>query len=214
MSNIGASTVGEEIVKGPASTALTVLENPRAMAFDSHEAKVEAFLRRVLPIVTESGPSPVQALVPWVCDVLQSKQSLEVYGQDIRAFTAHMERFGIGPLAVTADHLKLYKAGLRDAGLSGATIARKLSVLRGMYKQFAVKKLVSWEVAQDIAAVESPKVQKNTTPALTEAQAVRLLHAPDISTLRGLRDRALIHPLYLGLSRVRDDARQGRTPRI
>ncbi len=66
-----------------------------------------------------------------------------------------------------------------------------------MYKQFAVKKLVSWDVAQDIAAVELPKVQRNTTPALTEQQAVSLLHAPDIATLLGFRDRALIHALFI-----------------
>lgn len=124
------------------------------------------------------------------------------YGQDIRDFTMHMERFGIGPLEVKADHLKIYKAALRDAGLAGATIARNLSVLRGMFRQFAVKKLVSWEVAQDIAAVESLDVQKNTTPALTEQQAVRLLHTPDTGTLRGLRDRALIHTLFITACRV------------
>ena len=156
----------------------------------------------MLPVVSDNATNPLQALVPWVCDVLQSKQSLEVYGQDIRDFTTHMQRFGIQPLEVKADHLRLYKAALRDAGLAGATIARKLSVLRGMYRQFAVKKLVPWEVAQDIAAVESPQVQKNTTPALTEKQAVALLHAPDISTLQGLRDKALLHTLFITACRV------------
>lgn len=202
VSTIGDSATGDEDVKGPVSTVLTVLSNVREVTVDSHEEKVAAFLLRVLPTVSDTATSPVQALVPWVCDVLQSKQSLEVYGQDIRDFTMHMARFGVGPLEVHADHLKLYKAALREAGLSGATIARKLSVLRGMYKQFAAKKLVSWDIAQDIAAVESPKVQKNTTPALTEQQAVLLLHAPDTHTLRGLRDRALIHTLFITACRV------------
>lgn len=196
------SITGDEKVNAQPPTKLTVGANPRPVPFGSHEEKVEAFLRRALPVVSDQATHPAHALVPWVCDVLQSKQSLEVYGQDIRDFTAHMERFGVGPLAVKADHLKLYKAALRDAGLSGATIARKLSVLRGMYHQFAVKKLVTWEVAQDIAAIESPKVQKNTTPALTEQQAVRLLHAPDTGTLRGLRDRALLHTLFITACRV------------
>ncbi len=176
--------------------------NSREVSSDSYEAKVEAFLRRLLPAVSDNATNPVQALVPWVCDVLQSKQSLEVYGQDIRDFTTHMQQFGIQPLEVKADHLRLYKAALRDAGLAGATIARKLSVLRGMYRQFAVKKLIPWEVAQDIAAVESPQVQKNTTPALTEKHAVALLHAPDIGTLRGLRDKALLHTLFITACRV------------
>ena len=202
MANISDDNTGDNSVKTFPSNELTILSSSREMTFDTHEAKVEAFLRSVLPVVSDNATHPAQALVPWVCDVLQSKQSLEVYGQDIRDFTMHMERFGVAPLDVKADHLRVYKAALRDAGLSGATIARKLSVLRGMYKQFAVKKLVSWEVAQDIAAIESPKVQKNTTPALTEQQAVWLLHAPDTTTLRGLRDRALIHTLFITACRV------------
>lgn len=155
-----------------------------------------------MPVVKGQATHPAQALVPWVCDVLQSKRSLQVYGQDIRDFTAHMKKFGVDPLQVTADHVRLYKGALRDAGLAGATIGRKLSVLRGMYKQFAKRRLVSWEVAQDIAAVESPKVQKNTTPALTEQQAVQLLHTPDPSTLKGLRDRAILHTLFITACRV------------
>ncbi len=202
MATIGDSITGDEDVNPEFPMDLTIATNPGLISSDSHEERVESFLRRMLPVVSDAATHPVQALVPWVCDVLQSKQSLEVYGQDIRDFTTHMQRFGIQPLEVKADHLRLYKAALRDAGLAGATIARKLSVLRGMYRQFAVKKLIPWEVAQDIAAVESPQVQKNTTPALTEKQAVALLHAPDISTLRGLRDKALLHTLFITACRV------------
>ena len=202
MATIGDSITSDEYVKVPSPAELTIRSNSREVSLETHEAKVEAFLRRLLPVVSDNATNPVQAHVPWVCDVLQSKQSLEVYGQDIRDFTTHMQRFGIQPLEVKADHLRLYKAALRDAGLAGATIARKLSVLRGMYRQFAVKKLIPWEVAQDIAAVESPQVQKNTTPALTEKQAVALFHAPDVSTLRGLRDKALLHTLFITACRV------------
>lgn len=173
-------------------------------AADGHSSatKVEAFLRQMLPAVPHEATHPAHALVPWMCDVLQSQQSLAVYGQDIRDFAAQMQRFGVSPLEVKPDHIRLYKAGLRDSGLAGATIARKLSVLRGMYNQFAKKKLINWETAQDISAIESPLVQKNTTPALTEAQASKLLHAPDTSTLQGLRDKALLHTLFITACRV------------
>ena len=202
MARNGDFITGEEEVNGQPSSELTVRTDAGAVAFGKADEKVEAFLRRMLPAVSGNATHPAQALVPWVCDVLQSKKSLQVYGQDIRDFTKHMQRFGVDPLEVNADHMKLYKAALRDAGLSGATISRKLSVLRGMYRQFAAKKLIPWETAQDIAAVESPKVQKNTTPALTEQQAVRLLYAPDTATLIGLRDRALLHTLFITACRV------------
>ncbi len=54
---------------------------------------------------------------------------------------------GSHPLEVTADHVKLYNRGLLEAGMASATVARRLSVLRGAYEQLAAKGLVSWEIA-------------------------------------------------------------------
>ncbi len=90
-------------------------------------------------------------------------------------FLRQMQSQGVTPLEVTADHVKLYKRALLEAGMTSATVARRLSVLRGTYKQLAVKGLVSWETAQDIAAVKAAGVQKNSTPSLTQRQAVALL---------------------------------------
>ena len=64
-------------------------------------------------------------------------------------------------------------------------MARRLSVLRGAYKQLAAKGLISWETAQDIAAVKAPGVQKNSTPSLTQKQAIALLEAIPTDTLAG-----------------------------
>jgi hypothetical protein len=50
--------------------------------------------------------------------------------------------------------------------MASATVARRLSVLRGAYGQLAAKGLVPWETAQDIAAIKAAGVQKNSTPSL------------------------------------------------
>jgi site-specific recombinase XerD len=89
----------------------------------------------------------------------------------------------VTPLAVTADHVKLYKRALLEAGMTSATVARRLSVLRGAYQQLAAKGLISWETAQDIAAIKAAGVQKNSTPSLTQRQAVALLEAIPTDTL-------------------------------
>jgi hypothetical protein len=44
---------------------------------------------------------------------------------------------------VTADHVKLHKRGLLEAGMTSAMVSRRLSVLHGAYKQLAAKGLVS-----------------------------------------------------------------------
>lgn len=88
------------------------------------------------------------------------------------------------------------------AGLTSATVARRLSVLRGAYKQFAAKGLIRWETAQDIAAVKAAAVQKNSTPSLTQRQAIDLLEAIPTDTLQGKRDLAMLSVFFLTGCRV------------
>src|SRR4029079_6049612 len=91
----------------------------------------------------------------------------------------------------------MYKRALLEAGRTSATVARRLSVLRGTYRQLAAKGLIPWGTAQDIGAVKPPGVQKNSTPSLTQRQAVALLEAIPSDTLQGLRDPALISGFFL-----------------
>ena len=86
--------------------------------------------------------------------------------------------------------------------MKSATVARRLSVLRGTYHQLAAKGLVSWETAQDIAAVKAPGVQKNSTPSLTQRQAIALLEAIPADTLQGIRDLALMSVFFITGCRV------------
>ncbi len=163
--------------------------------------KVQAFLARALE-ATGDGSATAGALVPWICDALLSNHSVKAYGRDFMDFVRHMQAQGVAPLEVTADHVKLYKRALLEAGMTSATVARRLSVLRGAYKQLAAKGLVSWETAQDIAAIKAAGVQKNSTPSLTQRQAVALLEAIPTDTLQGIRDLAMMSVFFLTGCRV------------
>jgi len=163
--------------------------------------KVQAFLTRALEAAGGSQDTAA-ALVPWICDALLSNHSVKAYGRDFMDFVRHMQAQGITPLGVTADHVKIYKRGLLEAGMASATVARRLSVLRGAYEQLAAKGLVSWEIAQDIAAIKAAGVQKNSTPSLTQRQAVALLEAIPTDTLQGIRDLALMSVFFLTGCRV------------
>src|SRR5437773_3097278 len=165
-------------------------------------SKVEAFLAQALAATGAKAPTTAGALVPWICDALLSNHSVKAYGRDLMDFVRHMQAQGVDPLHVTADHVKLYKRALLEAGRTPATVARRLSVLRGTYHQLAAKGLISWETAQDIAAVKAPGVQKNATPSLTQKQAIALLEAIPTDTLQGIRDLALMSVFFLTGCRV------------
>ena len=165
--------------------------------------KVEAFLAKALAATASNAEGTAHALVPWICDVLLSHHSIKAYGRDFIDFVQHMKAQGVDPLQVTADHVKLYKRALLEAGMQRTTVARRLSVLRGTYKQLAAKELVSWETAQAIAAIQAPTgVEKNTTPSLTQRQAIALLQAIPTDTLQGVRDFALMSVFFMTGCRV------------
>jgi site-specific recombinase XerD len=178
---------------------------PEHSAFLSGEVpapeKVEAFLATTLAAAW--GPEQAaKALVPWMCDVLLSKHSLKAYGRDLVDFMRQMETQGVGPLDVKGDHVKLYKRALLEAGKSRGTVARRLSVLRGTYRELAAKGLISWEVSQEIAAIQAPPVARNSTPHLTRSQADAMLDAIPKDTLQGVRDIALMSVFFITGCRV------------
>src|SRR4051812_32212435 len=164
--------------------------------------KVEAFLARALEATGGGAPTTAGGLVPWVFDALLSNHSVKAYCRGLMDFLRHMQARGVTPLEVTADHVKMYKRALLEAGRTSATVARRLSVLRGTYKQLAAKGLISWETAQDIGAVKAPSVQKNSTPSLTQRQAIAMLEAIPADTLQGIRDLALMSVFFLTGCRV------------
>jgi len=100
--------------------------------------KVEAFLAHALE-ATGDGSATAKALVPWICDALLSNHAVKAYGRDFMDFVRHMQAQGVTTLEVTADHVKLYKRALLEAGIASATVARRLSVLRGAYEQLAAR---------------------------------------------------------------------------
>jgi site-specific recombinase XerD len=68
-----------------------------------------------------------------------SKHSVKAYGRDVMDFVRHLHAQGVDPLHVTADHVKLYRRALHEAGTTTATVARRVSVLRGSYRQLPAK---------------------------------------------------------------------------
>ena len=168
-------------------------------SFTSRET-VSQFLSKLIPTTQEKKPAA--ALVPWICERLPSEQSRTTYASVIRDFVLHMNDCGQSPLSVNGDDVRIFREALRQAGLQPATIAKQLSVIRGMYRQFGKRGLVDWETVQDIQAVESPRVQKNITPILTEAEAKKLLHQPDLNTMAGIRDHAMLFVFFKTACRV------------
>jgi integrase/recombinase XerD len=88
---------------------------------------------------------------------------------------------------------------LAREGLGARSAARHLSALRGFSKFLVREGLLEHDPTSLTAR---PKLGRRLPRALGENELVRLLEVPDVSTLRGLRDRAMLSVAYAAGLRV------------
>jgi len=195
--------MGAEVKQISGSTADDDAREPQLVesidffaASDSPDpALVTQYLVTTLSKQTAARPLAA-ALIPYICDKLNSPSSLKSFLRELSYFERSMRGLGKELLDATADDVKLYKRSLSQAGYRPAAVASKLWALRTAYRQWASQGFVSWESAQAIEAVEAPRVQKNTTPALTQNEANALLEAIPQDTLKGVRDLAMMSTYF------------------
>jgi len=139
-----------------------------------------------------------------------SQNTLLAYSADLNDFMGFLhERFGNDGSgtgasaslleAVSEQILFLYVVHVRRKGLSGRTLARHLSSLRGFFA-FAREE---GELSEDPARfLENPKLTRALPEVLDRKEMEALLNAPDLSTKLGFRDRTMLELLYASGLRV------------
>lgn len=120
-----------------------------------------------------------------------AENSLEAYGRDLHAFAkATGERDVVDIKAIDVlQHL----ISLSKAGLGVRTQGRHLVAIRQLFRFLLKEKEIKEDPAADI---ELPKAAKRLPQFLDIDEVERLLRVPDVTTPRGLRDRAMLETLY------------------
>jgi len=139
----------------------------------------------------------VQKIAGWeklkalVLDSVSSPITKRVYNMALNEFLAWFQqapRLGFTKATVSA-----WRVWLEDRRLGSSSIIIRMSAIRKLAAEAADNGLLAPELAAGIARVKSAKTQGiRTGNWLSQKQAQALLSAPDISTLRGLRDRAIL----------------------
>jgi integrase/recombinase XerD len=129
-----------------------------------------------------------------------SANTLTAYATDL----AKLARFAEERSVTTATGLDLgtitgWLSELAREGLGARSAARHLSALRGLCKFLVREGLIE----QDPTSLTArPRLGRRLPRALGESELVRLLETPDVTTLRGLRDRAMLSVSYAAGLRV------------
>lgn len=122
-----------------------------------------------------------------------SENTLAAYANDISdflSFLAHREF----PFEEASDQtLFLYIVDVRRAGLSGRSLARRLSALRGLFEYACREKVFSANPAEFL---ENPKFVRTLPEVLSREEMTAVLNGPDLSDRLGFRDRTMLELLY------------------
>jgi site-specific recombinase XerD len=132
-----------------------------------------------------------QKLKSLVLDSVSSPITKRVYNMALDEFYGWFQqapRPGFTKATVSA-----WRVSLEARGLGSSSIIIRMSAIRKLAGEAADNGLLAPELAQGISRVKSVKSTGiRVGNWLSQKQAQALLSAPDISTIRGLRDRAIL----------------------
>jgi integrase/recombinase XerD len=128
-----------------------------------------------------------------------SPNTVESYARDLSALGAFADKRNSRVEALERRELEAFIRGLMSSGLSPRSVARSVASVRGFYRFVALEQKRSESPADDLRA---PRAWPALPKFLDLDEVDRLLAQPDVSTPRGLRDKALIELLYATGMRV------------
>lgn len=129
-----------------------------------------------------------------------SPHTVKSYTEDLVSFTACVEGRGRGDWTqVSVLDVRRFLADLMAGGASRATVARKLSALRGLFGFLQARRLREDDPTLGLRA---PRLPERLPHYLEEDELGELLRAPEPDTPLGLRDRAILETLYASGMRV------------
>ena len=126
-----------------------------------------------------------------VLNGLPSPSSKRVYGMAIRHFLDYLET--LGEFKLDKLFLQTYVAVMQDEGIGEGSINLRLAAIRNLSREAEDLQIWPETVAATFATVKNiPQRGKRTGNWLSLEQAQQLINAPDISSIYGLRNRAIL----------------------
>ncbi len=159
------------------------------------------------PNAAGRSPAPVPHTDPDIAAFLRalegergaSAHTLAAYGRDLRQFAVFTRQEGLTRWDEITPQVARYYVTVLDRRYARSAIARHLSAIRTFFRFLYREGKVS---RNPLALVSAPRRPRRLPKFLTPEEVRAVLRAPDVSTPRGLRDRAVLEILYATGMRV------------
>lgn len=122
-----------------------------------------------------------------------SNNSLQAYCRDVLEYSKFLKEKNILELDDGSNtEVVSFVLKLKNDGKSSATVNRKVASLRAFYNFMVSNGYVN---ENPVANIKSPKIERRELEYLTIEEVDKLLSLPD-STIKGLRDKAILELMY------------------
>jgi integrase/recombinase XerD len=125
--------------------------------------------------------------------------TVESYARDLQALAGFALSLSKTLETLTRTDLEAFVRQQRARGLSPRSVARSVAAMRGLYKFLVIDRQLERSPAEEL---RPPHAWPALPKSLSLEQVDALIAQPDVSTPRGLRDRAMIELLYATGMRV------------
>ncbi len=133
----------------------------------------------------------IQPIISLVTDAVTSQHTKRAYGRALTDFIAWYQQSGQDVLSKAV--VQAHVTALREAGVSASSINQRLTAIRKLAIEAADNGLIDHAMAEAISRVDGVRSEgKRLGNWLSKEQAQALINAPDVSTVKGLRDRAIL----------------------
>ena len=132
-----------------------------------------------------------------------TRDTVNAYRREVGLYFAWCEGKAINPLHASRDEVALYREELKRAGMSAATRANKLSIVRRFYDAAIQHDLITKNPAHGIRGGKDATRPEDKIRALSTGGLAALVAMIPTETLSDARDRAVIGVMALhGLRRI------------
>jgi len=123
-----------------------------------------------------------------------SLNTLEAYSRDLNRFIDFVEKRGIQKIGkITSDDIVALLGYLKSGGLVSNSVNRTLAAIRGLYKYLLIEKIID---ENPVSNIDLAKVWMRLPDTLSKEEVNILLEKPDLKTLLGVRDAAMLELMY------------------